>query len=60
MIVAYVCFDYMLKYIIAAWAKSIVCQNCCSLNDKMDKVFINIIMIKEKGILIHLINMKYL
>ena len=53
--IAYVCFDYMLIYIIVAWAKPIACQNWFSLNDKMDKVFINIIMLKEKGILIHLI-----
>ena len=60
MMVAYACFDYMLIYIIVAWAKPIVCQNWFSLNDKLDKVSIKIVMIKEKGILTHLINMRYL
>ena len=66
MMVAYACYElyvdiYIYIYILLiAWAKPIVYQNWFSLNDKIDKIFINIIMIKEKCILTHLINMRYL
>ena len=52
--------NYMLIYIIDCMSETNSLSELVSLNDKMDKVFINIIMLKEKGILTHLINMRYL